>query len=92
MVNFVGGEIDRKKLAKNFKPLSLYKFLFYLSTGVMILAVALGAIMNKQIVISTVSTFPYIAVGIVVVFLVSFILLKKNSSKPFPWMIRKNHR
>jgi hypothetical protein len=28
MVNFVGGEIDRKKLAKNFKPLALYKFLF----------------------------------------------------------------
>ena len=46
IVNFVGGEIDRKKLAKNFKPDHLYKFFFYLSTGDMILAVALGAIMN----------------------------------------------
>src|SRR4029077_6097909 len=84
MVNFVGGETDRKKLAKNFKPLSLYKFLFYLSTGVMIFAVALGAIMNKQIVFSTASKIPYIAAGIVIVFLVSFVLLKTNSSKPLP--------
>jgi hypothetical protein len=84
MVNFVGGEIDRQKLAKNFKPYSLYKFLFYLSIGVMIFAVALGAIMNKQIVISTLSRIPYIAAGIVLVFFVSFILLKTNSSKPLP--------
>jgi hypothetical protein len=49
LVNFVGGEIDRKKLAKNFKPFLLYKLLFYLSIGVMMLAVALGAIMNPQV-------------------------------------------
>jgi hypothetical protein len=50
----------------------------------MVLAVALGAIMNERIVTSTVSTFPYIAAGIAFVFLVSFILLKINSSKPLP--------
>jgi hypothetical protein len=84
IVNFVGGEIDRKKLAKNFKPFALYKFLFYLSTGIMILAVALGAIMNLQIVISTIRMIPYFLAGIVFVFLVSFVILRTYSSKPLP--------
>jgi hypothetical protein len=89
IVNFVGGEIDRKKLAKNFKPDPLYKFLFYLSTGDMILAVALGAIMNPSIVISTVKMIPYIAVGVATVFLISFVILKIYSSKPLPSDIAK---
>ena len=83
-VNFIGGEIDRKKLAKNYKGYSLYKFLFYVSIGDMIFAVGLGAAMNPQIVISTIGTFPYIAAGLVLVLLVSFILLKTYSSKPLP--------
>ncbi|MFI5421646.1 MAG: hypothetical protein ACHQ1H_11825, partial [Nitrososphaerales archaeon] len=84
IVNFIGGEIDRKKLAKNFEPYPLYKFLFYLSSAAMILAVIVGAIMNPQIVISTISTFPFIAAGIALVFLLSFIILKSYSSKPLP--------
>jgi hypothetical protein len=84
IVNFVGGEIDRKKLAKNFKPFLLYKFLFYLSAADMIFAVVLAAIMNPQIVNSTVTMIPYIAAGVVVTFLVSFIILKSYSSKPLP--------
>jgi len=84
IVNFIGGEIDRKKLAKNFEPSYLYKFLFYVSSAGMILAVAVGAIMNPQIAISTISTFPFIAAGIALVFLVSFIILKSYSSKPLP--------
>ncbi len=84
IVNFVGGEIDRKKLAKNFKPDHLYKFFFYLSTGDMILAVALGAIMNPEIVISTMRMIPYIAAGVALVFLVSFVILKIYSAKPLP--------
>jgi len=84
IVNFVGGEIDRKKLAKNFKPFSLYKFLFYLSAGDMIFAVALGAIMNPQIVISMLRMIPYIAAGVALVSAVSFTILKTYSSKPLP--------
>jgi hypothetical protein len=84
LVNFVGGEIDRKKLAKNFKPYSLYKCLFYASIGIMIFAVALGAIMNEQIILSSVSRVLYTAAGIVLVFLISFIISKTKSSKPLP--------
>jgi hypothetical protein len=82
IVNFVGGEIDRKKLAKNFEPLPLYKFLFYLSIGAIILAVALGAVMNPQTVDASLGMIPYIAAGTVLVFVISFIVLKTYSSKP----------
>jgi hypothetical protein len=84
IVNFIGGEIDRKKLARNFEPYRLYKFLFYLSTGAMIFAVALGGVMNPNIVISMLSMIPYLAAGVALVFLVSFIILKTYSSKPLP--------
>jgi hypothetical protein len=83
-LNFIGGEIDRKHLAKNFKPDPIYKGLFYLSIVIMILAVVLGGIMNLQNVIATISKFLYIAAGIAIVFLVSFVMLKASSSKPLP--------
>ncbi|MHB1908956.1 MAG: metal-dependent hydrolase [Nitrososphaerales archaeon] len=84
ILNFVGGEIDRKKLMKNFKPDPVYKGLFYLSIGIMILAVILGAFMNPEVVISTANKIPYIAAGLASVLLVSFVLLKISSSKPLP--------
>jgi hypothetical protein len=84
ILNFIGGEIDRKHLAKNFKPDPIYKALFYLSIVIMVLAVVLGGIMNLQNVIATLSKFPYIAAGIAIVFLVSFVMLKASSSKPLP--------
>ena len=40
--------------------------------------------MNPQIVISTTSKIPYIAAGIALVALVSFVILKINASKPLP--------
>jgi ABC-type thiamin/hydroxymethylpyrimidine transport system permease subunit len=83
-VNFVGWEIDRKNLAKHFKPSALYKFLFYISIGVMIFAVIIGAVMNPQIVIPTLRMIQYIAAGIALVFVVSFSILKTYSSKPLP--------
>ena len=58
ILNFIGGEIDRKHLAKHFKPDPIYKALFYLSTGVMIFAVVLGGIMNPQDVTLTLSRIP----------------------------------
>ncbi len=84
IMNFVEGEIDRKKLAKNVKPDRIYKALFYLSTGIMIFAVFLGAVMNPQVVISTTSKIPYVAAGTVLVIFVSFIILRISSSKPLP--------
>jgi hypothetical protein len=84
LVNFAVGEIDRKKLAKNFKPDREYKTLFYLSVGIVVLSVILGGIMNPQTVISTTSKIPYMAAGIALVAFVSFVLLKVKSSRPLP--------
>jgi len=84
LLNFVAGEFDRKKLAKDFKPDREYKVLFYTSIGIIIFAVILGAVMNPQVVVSTTSKIPYIAAGIALVALVSFVMLKINASKPLP--------
>jgi hypothetical protein len=84
LMNFIVGEIDRKKLAKNFKPDREYKALFYLSIGIMIFSLTLGAVMNPQIVISTTSKVPYIATGIALVAFVSLVTLKVSSSRPLP--------
>lgn len=83
-MNFVVGEIDRKKLRKSFKPEREYKALFYISVGIIVSSVILGGIMNPQIVISTASELPYIAVGVAVVALVSIVFLKVRSSQPLP--------
>jgi membrane-bound metal-dependent hydrolase YbcI (DUF457 family) len=83
-MNFVSGEIDRKKLAKSFTPDKQYKALFFISIGIIVFSVILGAVMNPQIVVSTASELPYIAVGIALVALVSFVLLKVKSSRPLP--------
>jgi len=84
VLNFIGGEIDRKHLAKNFKPDPIFKALFYLSIVVMMLGVVLGAIMNQQEVVLTISKIPYIAAGVAIVFFVSYLALKASSSKPLP--------
>src|SRR5487761_1410646 len=84
ILNFIGGEIDRKQLAKHFKPDPIYKALFYLSIGVMIFAVVLGGIMNPQDVVLTVTKIPYIAAGVAIVLLVTFVTLKFRYSIPVP--------
>jgi len=83
-LSFVEGELGRKQLIKKFKPDRIYQALFYVSIGIMIFAVILGATMNPQIVLSTASMIPYIAAGIALVILVSFAMLKIRSSKPLP--------
>jgi hypothetical protein len=83
-LSFVEGELGRKQLIKKFKPDRIYQALFYVSIGTMIFAVILGAILNPQVVLSTAGKIPYIAAGIGLVTLVSFVLLKIRSSKPLP--------
>jgi hypothetical protein len=83
-MNFLVGEIDRKKLRKSYKPDREYKALFILSAGIIVLSVVLGGLMNPQVVLSTASKIPYMAVGVTVVGLVSFAFLKIRSSKPLP--------
>jgi hypothetical protein len=81
---FVGGEIDRKKQANHEKLDGTYKAIFFLSTGLLILALSLGAIMNAQVAISALSDIPYIVAGIAVLTVVSFALLRVRSSGPLP--------
>jgi hypothetical protein len=84
IMNFVGGELDRKQLLTKFKPDKIFRVMFYFSIGIMIFAVILGGIMNPQVVFSDVSEIPYIVAGIALVILVALVLLKIRSSKPLP--------
>jgi hypothetical protein len=69
-LNFLVGELDRKKLVKT-KSDRPYKFSFILSVGIMIFAIVLGGIMNQEAVVITLSRMPYVAAGVVVFVLVS---------------------
>jgi LexA-binding, inner membrane-associated putative hydrolase len=84
IMNFIVGEIDRKKLSMklNFKLDKTYSATFLFSVGLMIFAIIIGAIMNQQVVNSTISKMPFIAAGAALVFLISFIMLKIYSSRP----------
>jgi hypothetical protein len=69
-LNFLVGELDRKKLVKT-KSDRPYKFSFILSVGIMIFAIVLGGIMNPEAVVTALSKMPYIAAGVVVFVFVS---------------------
>jgi hypothetical protein len=69
-LNFLVGELDRKKLVKT-KTDRSYKFSFILSIGIVIFAIILWGIMNPGAVFAMLSIMPYIAFGIIVVVLVS---------------------
>ncbi len=70
-LNFLVGELDRKKLVKT-KSDRPYKFSFALSIGIMIFAIVLGGILNPAAVFTTLSIMPFIAAGVVVFVLVAF--------------------
>jgi hypothetical protein len=70
-LNFLVGELDRKKLFKT-KTNRPYKFSFVSSIGIILFAIVLGGIMNPAAISTTFSLMPYIAVGVVVVVFVSF--------------------
>jgi len=84
LMNFVGGEIDRKKQANHEKLDGTYKVVFFLSVGIIILAIFLGAIMNAQDALAALSDIPYIAMGMAVLIVVSFVILSIRSSGPLP--------
>jgi NADH:ubiquinone oxidoreductase subunit 6 (subunit J) len=73
-MNFLVGELDRKKLVTN-KSDKPYKITFALSVGIMIFAIILGVVMNPKALISTLSETPYIAAGITLFASVSFAVL-----------------
>jgi hypothetical protein len=69
-LNFLVGELDRKKLVKT-KSDRPYKFSFFLSFGLIIFAIILGGIMNPIALNTTLSAMPYVATGVVVFVLVA---------------------
>jgi hypothetical protein len=73
-MNFLVGELDRKKLVKT-KTDRPYKFSFILSFGIIIFAIVLGGIMNPEAVVAALSIMPYIAAGVVVFVLVALGIL-----------------
>jgi len=84
VMNFLVGEVDRKKLRKSFKPDREYKALFFLSVGIIVLSVILAGAMNTQVVVSTAGEIPYIAIGAAAVALVAIVFVKIKSSAPLP--------
>jgi len=80
-LNFLVGELDRKRLIDNVKSYRTYKATFYLTFGIMIFAVILGAIMNPQTVISTISKIPYIAAGGALLICFSYAILTCSSRR-----------
>jgi len=81
---FVGGEIDRKKQAHNDRLDRTYKAVFFLSAATLVFSIVLGAAMNPQVALSTLSELPYIATGVALVAAVAIGILKVRSSGPLP--------
>jgi len=81
VMNFVVGEIDRKKMIKNNTKIDgVYKIAFLFSIGIIVSGIILGIIMNPQVVVSQISKIPYIIIGIILVILIVYITIR-NSSK-----------
>jgi len=86
------GEIKRHIEAKRASrsPPVLYKLSFFLSNFLIALGVGLGAYLNPSSYTAFAGNFPYLAAGVMVVFLTAFIMLKIYSSKSIARM-RKDH-
>jgi hypothetical protein len=80
-LNFFIGELDRKRLIDNAKSYRTYKATFYLTAGMMVFAIVLGAIMNPQGIFSTASLIPYIAAGGALLICVSYAVLIYSSRR-----------
>ena len=81
MLNFLVGELDRKRRLDFTKSYRTYKATFYLTFGMMVFAIVLGAIMNPQSVVSTASLIPYIAAGVALLICISYAILIYSSRR-----------
>jgi hypothetical protein len=79
ILNFLVGEVDRKRRVDNTKSYRTYKATFYLTFGMMIFAVILGAIMNPPSVNSIISKIPYVAAGAVILVCIVYAILTYSS-------------
>jgi hypothetical protein len=86
------GEIKRHREAKRASrsPPMLYKLSFFFSLSLIACGVGLGAYLDQSSHLAFTSNLPYLAVGILVVFLTAFIVLKIYSSRSIARM-RRGH-
>ena len=86
------GEHKRHREAKRASraPPMLYKLSFFLSLSLIAFGVGLGGYLNPDSYITFTSNLPYLAAGILVVFLTAFIVLKIYSSRSIARM-RNGH-
>jgi hypothetical protein len=86
------GEIKRHREAKRASrtPPMLWKLSFFLSLSLIAFGVGLGAYLNPSSDITFTSNLPYLAAGILVVFLTAFVVLKIYSSRSIARM-RNGH-
>ena len=84
LLNFVAGEVDRRREKDSVRRDGTYMAVFFLSVGMLILAIVLGAVMNPQAALSALGELPYIGAGIGVLAIVSFAMIKVRSSAPLP--------
>jgi uncharacterized membrane protein len=74
---FIMGEIDRKKIIREFKKMDiLYRSLFYLSVSLMVSALVAAILLNPEGFYSTLMTLPFIAISSLVVFAVSYAVVR----------------
>jgi len=77
------GEIKRRREAKRASPAPpmLYELSYFFSLSLIAFGIGLGAYLNPSSSTSFASNLPYLAAGILVVFLTAFIVLEIYSSK-----------
>ncbi len=84
------GEVKRHIEAKRASraPPILWKLSFLLSLSLMAFGVGLGAYLNPNSFSTLASNFPYLAAGILIVFLVAFVVLRIFSSRAVARMLQ----
>jgi hypothetical protein len=85
--NYVTGEIYRRRQAKSgntYEAKGIYRVIWVVSAGMLLSAVVAGAAMNPGTVASIAAELPYVGAAIGLLALVSFVMLKRASSKALP--------
>jgi len=72
-------QIEAKRASR--APPILWKLSFFISISLIAIGIGLGAYLNPGSYVAFTSNLPYLAAGILVLFLTGFILLKIYSSK-----------
>jgi len=86
-VNYLAGEVFRRKqmrIGSTYEAKEIYKVVWLFSAGMMLSAIVAGAVLNPGATVSIVAELPYIATAIVVLLFVSFVMVKRASSRPLP--------